>query len=269
MKNNENIDAFVKAAVTNYLQEARIKMGSTQKAAAAALGISEAKLRQIESGKNAPSIAMAYRMCDFYDVEWEALGDVILDVMFADDAAHISSTDAKKSSNMQAVREEAKTVKRKAKEVAVEIVVAKLIELGWHDVEVRDIFKRGNNFDLHASKSNSKVRIKVTGYQHATKATLCVTWYERGPTFNRNEDDDDADFLIAVRFTDEDDAECIIMTIDEAEDCVDWFAEEVKALGNKPVYLHAYIGPPRNSRFTFNTRKVWKPYLNKWMKLKV
>jgi len=67
-----------------------------------------------------------------------------------------------------------------------------------------------------------------------------------------------------VRLTGTKDQECFLLPIEEAEEKADWFADEMEKLGNVPMYLQPYTGAPRNSRFKFNTREIWKPYREAW-----
>ncbi len=255
-----------KRAVGNFLKEARLEMDATQALAASETGNSIAKIKQYELGKVMPNLTTAFKLCDFYDVEWEKLGDCIQDALFPEKpTSKTSETDGiylpipllLPSRITSEVRESYHAYGQ-------QIVQSTIEENGWVIINETSPEKPNTNFDLVAKKNGKVIRLKITSKKHKAKTTLCIDWEDGKPSFNQNETIEPADFLVMVRFHEENGSEIFVLPIEEAERKADWMAENLIALGNKPVFLQPYVGGPRNSRFKFNKRKEWEPFYNNW-----
>ena len=239
-----------------FFKEARLDMGVTQKDAAIAAQVTLAQIKQYEAGILLPRLTTALALCHFYDVSWNSLEPILLaSNNEAPDPAPAPT--AIPGPNSKLSRPETRAFGR-------HIVIDRLTERGWQIIETNSTGAKSSNFDVKAEKDGNIVRLKVTTKQHPTKTTLTVRWEPDQQTFNLNPNKEAADYLVMVRFTGGQDQECLVLPITVAEEKSDWLAHEMTKLGNVPMYLQPYIGPPRNSRFKFNTREVWEPYYEAW-----
>jgi transcriptional regulator with XRE-family HTH domain len=259
-----------KKAVGSFLKAARLDMDVTQADAAKAVGISVPQIKQYEAGNVMPQLITALKFCHFYDVGWDALGEII--------ANNLGNGGTKKTDGKgddKCVAEELANTntpigpvinlsRTEVRAFGKHIVMDRLVEHGWDVTDVNATRRVQPNFDIKAERGGQIVRLKVTTKKHVSKTTLCIRWDKDLSTFNRNNDGKPADYLVMVRFTNSKDAECFVLNIQEAEKKADWMAEKIQNLGNKPMFLQCYVGRPRKSRFEFNKRKVWEPYSEAW-----
>ena len=157
-------------------------------------------------------------------------------------------------------------------EIGEYIVKTRLERLGWQVINSNDEKKNHPNFDLIATKEDHLVRIQVKAKGHRTKASLAGSWSPGKPTFNKSENFETADFLVMVRFTpsDPDDNECFVFTMDEANQEVDWFAQQLIDRGKSTKHIYPYVSlrPRRSREYPFNTGEHWQPYLERWEALR-
>ena len=258
-------EVVAKRAIGNFFKEARLGADTTQAVAAHETGNSIAKIKQYELGKVVPNLTTAFVLCDFYDVEWEKLGVCIQDALFPTEAGNILGNTGNVDipilqSQPSRITSE---VRESFKDFGKRLVQSKLEENGWK-VSTGGTTIPYPNYDLMAQKKGENIRLKITAKKHKTKTTLCGKWEDGKPSFNKNIECDPADYLVMVRFHEDNGSDCFVMPIDEAEEKADWMAENMIALGNKPVFLQAYVGGPRNSRFKFNKREEWDSYFENW-----
>jgi transcriptional regulator with XRE-family HTH domain len=260
-------DANTKTTVGEFFRDARQDVDVTQAVAANEVGISVARLKQYEIGRVMPRLTTAYKLLTFYDVDWQELGKLLEQSIFPEEEEEIIDAPKNISSISKGQGHAGRVTNNSRTETKMKgqhIVMSSLEAHGWN------VYPRKQaNYDILAEKGNEAFRFKITSKSHKSKVTLCSNWSEDKPSFNRAEDKEKADFLVMVRFTEFDENECFLMTIDEAEKMADWMAEEIIKLGNKPMFLQAYVGGPRNSRFKFNVREVWEPYAENWKNLDV
>ncbi len=258
-------ETAAKRSIGNFLKEARLEADTTQAVAAHETGNSIAKIKQYEMGKVIPNLTTAFMLCDFYDVEWEKLGECIQDSLFPREVkGNQSDTGIVDIPTSQSLPSRITSeIRESFKDFGKRLVQSNLEEFGWK-VSSEDTLMRHSNYDLKAEKKGKVIRLKITAKKHKTKTTLCTNWEDSRPSFNRNLESDPADFLVMVRFHEDNGSECFVMSVEEAENKSDWMAENMIALGNKPVFLQAYVGGPRNSRFKFNKREEWADFLDNW-----
>jgi transcriptional regulator with XRE-family HTH domain len=263
-----------KKAVGRFLKSARINLGATQADAAVAVGISVPQIKQYEAGSVMPSLNTALKFCYFYDVGWDALGEVIaknlggggankFDMKSGDEGLVTEVTNA--NEKLESVINLSRT---DCRDTGRHIVISRLADRGWDVTNVNATRRVQPNFDLKAERGGKVLRLMVSTLQHDTKTSLSIPLWEMDqPTFNCNGDAEPADYLVMVRFTNPNDNECFILKIEEAEKKADWMAQKIIGLGNVPMYLQPYTGGPRDTRFKFNVRKVWEPYSEAWESL--
>jgi hypothetical protein len=147
-----------------------------------------------------------------------------------------------------------------------EIVTNRLIKEGW-SVENSNVVIQRNcpNYDLIAKKDGSRVLIQVKAKYHEKKASLCGEWKPGEPTFNKKAEFEKADFLVMVRFFEEE-SECFVLSIEQAEMEANWFGEElIKGRKKNFKQLQPYVSrKKRISTYAFNTREHWERYSEAW-----
>jgi hypothetical protein len=159
------------------------------------------------------------------------------------------------------------TTRQQNGEIGEAIVTRKLQERGWTVENANEVVQTNcPNYDLIIKKDFQILRVQVKSKKHKSKTTLCGSWKRGERSFNKSDDFDKAEFLVMVRFMDdEDDVDCFVLPISEAERLTVWFGEEVIKLGNKPVQLQPYVSKtPRKSKFGFNNRDVWENFSEAW-----
>jgi hypothetical protein len=145
------------------------------------------------------------------------------------------------------------------------IVKRKLIKEGWLVKNANETHRNCPNYDLEINKGNKTVRIQVKAKKHKEKASICGSWSLDETTFNKSSKFDKADYLVMVRFMDEEN-ECFVIPIDKAEELTDWFANETLKLGLKTIHLQPFVSrrPRPRTIYKFNTREPWEPYSEAW-----
>jgi hypothetical protein len=149
--------------------------------------------------------------------------------------------------------------------IGEEIVSHQLRETGWDVANVNDDYPNHPNYDLVATRNSRSLRLQVKAKEHKYKTCLAGSWRQDEPTFNKSDDVDPADFLIMVRFKDQD-YECFVLPIDEAETKAEWFASELIKIDRSTTHLYPYVGksPRHTTVYKFNDRSPWEAYSNAW-----
>jgi len=260
-----------KRAVGRFLKAARVDLDVKQKDAAKVAKISIPQIKQYESGAVMPRLTTALRLCNFYDVGWDKLGEVVANSLSDGGVVGSQEPELDHVTNAEVFDHSItpspffNLSRSEVRAFGQHIVMRRLANQGWQNITaVNAARKIQPNFDIRAEKDGKVVRLKVTTKKHATKTTLCIKWDRDQPSFNSRVDGEKADCLVMVRFTDQNDAECFVLSVQEAEKKADWMASEVIKLGNVPMYLLPYVGGPRKSRFKFNIREEWEPYAEAW-----
>ncbi len=259
----ETAETNAKKILGDFFREARLDVDLTQAVVAEEIGVSLSRLKQFEIGRVMPRLTIAYQLLSFYDVDWDELGGVLEHLLFPDESDDTEASTPLPNSSM-ASGHAGRVTNRSRSETRMKgqhIVMSWLEKHGWDTTP-----KNQPNYDILAEKSGSTFKFKITTKNHKSKTTLCNEWTKNEPSFNQIDDQEKADFLVMVRFTNTEE-ECFLLTINEAEEKANWLAKKVIEIGNKPMFLQAYVGGPRNSKYYFNTREVWQVYADNWINL--
>ena len=236
--------------LSTIFKEVREDNDATQSDVAKSVNITLGQLKQYEAGTVMPSLITARKLCEFYDLSWKKLGQIIQDNL--KDNENKKPQLFKNKINRSVVRTR-----------GLHIVMERLLKNGWEITETNTEGRKNKNYDMCATKNQHSIRLKITTKHHPTKAILSVAWNPNESTFNKNPGTK-ADFLVMVRYTSATDSECFLMSISEAEKKANWFADQLRKLGSVPLYFQPYTSKKHTTHFKFNTRKVWERYLENW-----
>lgn len=259
-------------SIAQFFYDARTAIGFTRTDVTKKISfLTEAALKQYESGKVIPNLTTAYLLCDLYDVDWNELWEKLEQHIFDAKEFEYGKPFARDGFLAEAAprhialgRPGIAHQRQRNGFLGEQIVTRRLKERGFSVLNMNDIQVNHPNYDLEATRDGRMIRVEVKAKKHESKANLCVSWDEDRPSFNRSGRVEPADILVMVRFTDEDD-ECFVLPIKDAEEKADWFAQQLIDLGNVPQHMYPYVSKrPRTTRFAFNTREVWEPYSEAW-----